>query len=124
MARFRAAREPRGGLFATPGTPRGDASGTAGDATGGEPLPGPGSGGPAARVPAQGVLVVSAAKAWFVVAGYALYFGLTRLLGPQDFGLYSVVTSIVSVLNNVLIAASLWSVSRFTARAPTGRARS
>ncbi len=118
MARFRAAREPRGGLFATPGTPRGDASGTAGDAPGGEPLPGPGSGGPAAREPAPGVLVVRAAKAWFVVAGYALYFGLTRLLGPQDFGLYSVVTSIVSVLNNVLIAASLWSVSRFTARDP------
>lgn len=65
---------------------------------------------------ARGVTIITFAKAWFVVAGYALYFGLTRMLGPHDFGRYSVVTSIVSVLNNVLIAANLQAVSRFTAR--------
>ncbi len=66
----------------------------------------------------RGVLIINFAKMWFVVAGYALYLGLTRLLGPRDFGLYAVVTSIVSVLNNVLIAANLQAVSRFTARDP------
>lgn len=66
----------------------------------------------------RGVLIINLAKIWFVLAGYGLYFGLTRLLGPRDFGLYAVVTSIVSVLNNVLIAANLQAVSRFTAREP------
>jgi len=65
---------------------------------------------------ARGVTVITAAKLWFVAAGYALYFGLTRALGPEDFGLYAVATSIVSVLNNVVIAATLQTVSRFTTR--------
>lgn len=65
---------------------------------------------------ARGITVITGAKLWFIVAGYALYFGLTRLLGPEGFGLYAVVTSIVSVLNNVVIAATLQTVSRFTAR--------
>jgi len=64
----------------------------------------------------RGVTAVTAAKVWFVIAGYAVYFGLTRLLEPREFGLYAVVTSIVSVVNNVLIAATLQAVSRFTAR--------
>lgn len=72
---------------------------------------------------ARGVTVITLAKLWFVAAGYALYFGLTRALGPADFGLYAVVTSIVSVLNNVVIAATLQTVSRFTAR-DEGRAGS
>lgn len=65
---------------------------------------------------ARGVTTITAAKVWFVVAGYAVYFALTRLLGPEDFGLYAVVTSIVSVVNNVVVAVTLQAVSRFTAR--------
>jgi O-antigen/teichoic acid export membrane protein len=65
---------------------------------------------------ASGVAVITGAKLWFVISGYAIYFGLTRLLGPERFGLYAVVISIVSVLNNVLIAASLQTVARFVAR--------
>ncbi len=67
---------------------------------------------------AGGVAVITVAKVWFVVAGYALYFGLTRLLGPDGFGLYAVAISVVSVVNNVLVAATLQSVSRFVAAAP------
>jgi O-antigen/teichoic acid export membrane protein len=62
------------------------------------------------------VAVITGAKVWFVISGYAIYFGLTRLLGPERFGLYAVVISIVSVFNNVLIAASLQTVARFVAR--------
>jgi len=65
---------------------------------------------------ASGVAVITGAKAWFVISGYAIYFGLTRMLGPDRFGLYAVVISIVSVLNNVLIAASLQTVARFVAK--------
>ena len=84
--------------------------------------PAPSGAAPRVRI-ARGVTVITAAKLWFVAAGYALYFGLTRALGPADFGLYAVVTSIVSVLNNVVIAATLQTVSRFTAR-DEGRAGS
>lgn len=65
-----------------------------------------------------GVAVITGAKIWFVAAGYLLYFGLTRLLGPEQFGLYAVAISIASVLNNVLVAASLQTVSRFVAASP------
>lgn len=65
---------------------------------------------------ARGVTAITAAKVWFVIAGYAVYFGLTRLLGPEAFGLYAVVTSVVSVFNNVVVAVTLQAVSRFTAR--------
>ena len=65
---------------------------------------------------ARGVTFITGAKVWFVIAGYAVYFALTRLLGPTNFGLYAVVTSIVSVVNNVVVAVTLQSVSRFTAR--------
>ena len=65
---------------------------------------------------ARGVTAITAAKIWFVVAGYAVYFALTRMLGPRDFGLYAVVTSVVSVFNNVVVAVTLQAVSRFTAR--------
>jgi O-antigen/teichoic acid export membrane protein len=64
----------------------------------------------------RGVTAITAAKVWFVVAGYAVYFALTRMLGPKDFGLYAVVTSVVSVFNNVVVAVTLQAVSRFTAR--------
>jgi O-antigen/teichoic acid export membrane protein len=64
----------------------------------------------------RGVTAITAAKVWFVVAGYAVYFALTRMLGPRDFGLYAVVTSVVSVFNNVVVAVTVQAVSRFTAR--------
>ena len=64
----------------------------------------------------RGVSAITAAKVWFVIAGYAVYFALTRMLGPREFGLYAVVTSVVSVFNNVVVAVTLQAVSRFTAR--------
>ena len=65
---------------------------------------------------ARGVMAITLAKIWFVITGYGIFAVLTRLLGPKDFGLYSVVTSIVSVLNNAVIAVTVRAVSRFTAR--------
>lgn len=79
------------------------------------PSDGPPEAGAAPRL-ASGVAVITGAKIWFVLSGYAIYFGLTRMLGPDRFGLYAVVISIVSVLNNVLIAASLQTVARFVAK--------
>ena len=79
---------------------------------------GSGAASPSAPRLVRSVTIITFAKAWFLVAGYALYLGMTRMLGPGDFGLYAVVTSIISVINNVLIAATLQAVSRFTAASP------
>ena len=65
---------------------------------------------------ARGVIAITFAKLWFVIAGYGIFAVLTRTLGPRDFGLYAVVTSIVSVVNNALISVTVRAVARFTAR--------
>ena len=65
---------------------------------------------------ARGVIAITFAKLWFVIAGYGIFAVLTRMLGPRDFGLYAVVTSIVPVVNNALISVTVRAVARFTAR--------
>ena len=59
-----------------------------------------------------------AAKIVFIVAGYANYVGLSRLLAPGQFGTFLVVNSCVSVLNAVFITGSIQTVSRFVSQAP------
>ena len=59
-----------------------------------------------------------AAKIVFVVAGYAIYVGLSRLLAPAQFGTFLVVNSSVGVLNAIFISGSIQTVSRFVAQTP------
>jgi stage V sporulation protein B len=68
----------------------------------------------AARASAgRGLLSITGAKLYFIVGGYAMQIALPRLLGsPEDFGLYSSAMNVVSILNNVLIAATLQTVSK------------
>jgi len=66
-----------------------------------------------ARTAGRGLLFIAGAKVWFIVSAYAIYFVLPRLLGsPEAFGLYSTAMSAVSILNNVLIAATVQTVSK------------
>ena len=59
------------------------------------------------------MLSITGAKLYFIVAGYAVQLLLPRLLGtPEAFGLYSSAMNVVSILNNVLVAATLQSVSK------------
>ena len=59
------------------------------------------------------MLSITGAKLYFIVAGYAVQLLLPRLLGtPEAFGLYSVAMNVVSILNNVLVAATVQSVSK------------
>lgn len=69
----------------------------------------------------RGVAFLSLSKGWFIVAGYAAVFGLTRLLPREQYGVYAVVTGIVAVLGDVLIRGTNQAVSRFAAEDP-GRA--
>jgi len=65
------------------------------------------------RTAGRGLLYIAGAKIWFIVSAYAIYFVLPRLLGtPEAFGLYSTAMSTVSILNNVLIAATVQTVSK------------
>jgi stage V sporulation protein B len=61
----------------------------------------------------RGVLSMTGSKLYFIVAGYAVQLLLPRLLGsPEAFGLFSTAMSMVSILNNVLIAATIQAVSK------------
>lgn len=65
----------------------------------------------------RGVVYIGLAKIYFIVAGYAIYFALPRLLGsPEAWGEYLLVIGLVSVVNNVLVTGTIQGVSRFTAQ--------
>lgn len=63
-----------------------------------------------------------AAKVVFVLAGYAIYVSLSRLLPPAQFGTFLVVNSTVGVLNAMFVSGTIQTVSRFVAQGPQGAA--
>lgn len=63
--------------------------------------------------PVKGILYLTLSKYYFIVLGYGIYFGLTRILGPEKFGIYSIVISLTSVINAALITGTIQSVSKF-----------
>lgn len=71
----------------------------------------------------RGVAFLTLSKGWFIVAGYAGVFGLTRLLPKDQYGVYAVVSGAVAILGDVLIRGTIQAVSRFAAEDP-GRAES
>jgi stage V sporulation protein B len=65
------------------------------------------------RSAGRGVLSITGAKLYFILAGYVVQILLPRLLGnPESFGLFSSAMNIVSILNNVLVASTIQSVSK------------
>ncbi len=67
----------------------------------------------ATRNAGRGLLSIAGAKVWFIVTGYAVQLLLPRLLGsPENFGFYATAMTDVSILNNVLIAATVQTVSK------------
>jgi stage V sporulation protein B len=61
----------------------------------------------------RGLALITLAKLYFILTGFVVQVGLPRLFGsPTAFGQYSLVMSIASVINNVLIAATVQSVSK------------
>ena len=63
---------------------------------------------------AKGLLSIAGAKVYFILTSYAVQLLLPRIFGsPSEFGLYSTAMSGVAMLNNVLIAATIQSVSKF-----------
>jgi stage V sporulation protein B len=67
----------------------------------------------------RGLLFITAAKLWFMVAGYAIQFALPRALGsPAKYGAWGVVLACVSLFNNVMVTGTIQAVSRFVAQLP------
>jgi len=60
----------------------------------------------------RGFLYITFAKGWFMVAGFATQSVLQRLLDKAVYGEYSLVTRTVSLVNNVVIAATIATISR------------
>jgi O-antigen/teichoic acid export membrane protein len=69
----------------------------------------------AAVVAGRGALFIGFAKIYFMVTGAVQQFVLPNKLSTADFGAFAVVNSVISIVNNTMIQATLQSVSKFTA---------
>lgn len=70
----------------------------------------------------RGVLYIAFAKFYFMVAGLVVQVRLPAILSRSAFGSYSLVASIASFVNNVVVTGTIQAVSRFSAQEP-GKAR-
>lgn len=62
----------------------------------------------------RGLVSIAGAKVFFIITGYAVQLLLPRIFGEaKEFGLYSAAMSGVAIFNNVLIVATIQSVSKF-----------
>jgi stage V sporulation protein B len=77
---------------------------------------------PAATGAGRGVLYIAFAKFYFMFAGLFVQFRLPAILTRTAFGSYSLVASIASFANNVVVTGTIQTVSRFSAQEP-GKAR-
>src|ERR1044072_1276079 len=66
-----------------------------------------------ARVAGRGTIYITVAKLWFMASGYGIHFTLPRLMSPDQFGLYQVVISIVSIINAVVVTGTSQTVSKY-----------
>jgi O-antigen/teichoic acid export membrane protein len=65
------------------------------------------------RKAGRGVLSLTGSKLYFIIAGYAVQVLVPRLLGsPEEFGLFAATMGGISILNNVMIAATIQTVSK------------
>ncbi|MBL8149770.1 MAG: oligosaccharide flippase family protein [Blastocatellia bacterium] len=66
-----------------------------------------------AKTAGRGTLYITFSKLYFIASGYGIYLSLPRILTPDQFGLYGVVTGIVSIINAVINLGTQQSVSKF-----------
>ncbi len=70
----------------------------------------------------RGLLFITGAKLWFMVAGYVVQFALPRALGsPASYGIWVIVLSVLSPVNNVMVTATIQGVSKFTSEVESRR---
>ncbi len=64
----------------------------------------------------KGAAALAVAKLYFLVSGLAIYFVLPRILSPEQWGDYLLVTGVAVIINNVMVSGTIQAVSRFTAQ--------
>jgi O-antigen/teichoic acid export membrane protein len=64
---------------------------------------------------ARGTAYLTAAKLWFLATGAFLPILLARIISPDQYGVYRVVTGAMTVVNALLVTGALQSVSKFVA---------
>jgi O-antigen/teichoic acid export membrane protein len=69
----------------------------------------------AAVVAGRGAIFIGFAKIYFMLSGLAQQVGLNRVLGTVEYGAFGVVNSVISIVNNTMVQATVQSVSKFTA---------
>jgi O-antigen/teichoic acid export membrane protein len=69
----------------------------------------------AAVVAGRGALFIGFAKIYFVASGFIQQLALNHILGAVEYGAYGVVTSVISIVNNTIVQATVQAVSKFTA---------
>jgi stage V sporulation protein B len=70
----------------------------------------------------RGLVFITGAKLYFMLAGYIIQFVLPRALGsPALYGVYGVILSFLNPVNNVIITGTNQGVSKFTAEAEDRR---
>lgn len=70
----------------------------------------------------RGVLWISAAKILFVALGFAVQFGLPRVLsGPEEFGLLSAAIAFTVILTNAMTTSMVQTTSKLVAEASADR---
>ena len=89
-------------------------------AAGGPPVEPPPVAADTARTAGRGGLAIAGAKVAFIFFGFAQPLILPRLVGIAGYGQISLVLSIVSIVNNVIVATSIQGVSRAVSSAPPG----
>jgi len=67
----------------------------------------------------RGAIFIPLAKLWFVFVSFLINFGLPNLLDADGVGDYGVVNRFVSLINMVMIAGTIQSVSKFISEDPT-----
>lgn len=67
-----------------------------------------------AKQAGRGVVWITGAKGYFLLTGFAVQFALPHLMrNPVEYGRYAAAINAVSIINNVMIAATVQGVSRF-----------
>ncbi len=73
---------------------------------------------PKARAAGRGALFLAAGNVYFIFAGFAIQFGLPAVMSRTMFGAYTLVNSIASLFNNVLVTGTMQTVAKFSAQEP------
>src|SRR4030095_3243070 len=71
-----------------------------------------------AAIAGRGTIYITAAKIWFMVSGYGIAVTLAALLTDENYGIYRVVISTVSIINAVIVTGTYQAVSKYVSQEP------